>query len=142
MRAAGPVGTSWWGRLDSNPGIDAVGCPPPALCVPRQSSKRVTRSRRVETRPKPGSEVPGGEGYPAAAAVSRGTICGGLGYLCGSELEIRAYVGHLDLDGLTLVAGVACQLRWTSLPATNIRIPFFKVWAAFSATARHAAWRS
>jgi len=34
------------------------------------------------------------------------TLCGGLFYLCGSELEVRSHVGDLDLDGLTLVAVV------------------------------------
>jgi hypothetical protein len=32
------------------------------------------------------------------------TPCGGLGYLCGSELKIRPDVGDLGLDGLTFVA--------------------------------------
>ena len=36
---------------------------------------------------------------------------------------------------------LSCQLCWTSLPATKIRMPFLRVFAAFSATDRHAVQR-
>lgn len=34
-----------------------------------------------------------------------GTLCRGLGFLCGSELEVRSHVGDLDLDGLRTEKG-------------------------------------
>jgi hypothetical protein len=40
-----------------------------------------------------------------------------------------------------LLPSLSCQLRWTSLPATKIRMPFLRVCAAFSATDRHAVQR-
>ena len=58
----------------------------------------------------------------------------------GSELETRLHVGDLDLDGLTPLLTLSCQLRWMSLPAKKIRIPFIRVCAAFSAD-RHAEQR-
>jgi hypothetical protein len=63
-----------------------------------------------QSRQEPGRSrapnVPGEEGLPGGRRRGRGTLCGGLGYLCDSELEIRSHVGDLDLDGLTLVAVV------------------------------------
>ena len=44
------------------------------------------------------------------------TLCGGLGYLCGSELKIRPNVGHLDLDAVALVAGERCPRVGLLLP--------------------------
>lgn len=57
-------------------------------------------------RPKPGFERAGLGGLPGGRLRGWGTYCGGLGYPCGGELEIRSHVGDLDLDGLTLVAVV------------------------------------
>jgi hypothetical protein len=41
-----------------------------------------------------------------------------IGYLSGRELQIRSHVGDLDLDGLTPVAVVSCELR--ALPSRRL----------------------
>jgi hypothetical protein len=53
-----------------------------------------------------------------------GTLCGGLGYLCGSELKIRSHVVNLDLDGVTLVAIAVLPAALDELAA--VRSSFFR----------------
>jgi len=53
-----------------------------------------------------------------------GNPCGGLSYLCGSELKVRSHVGDLDLDDGALVAVVVVRSvfeRLAPLPALDGR---------------------
>jgi hypothetical protein len=72
--------------------------------------------------------------------VAAGDVCGGLGYLGGSELKIRSHLGHLDLDGLTLVADVVLPAALDEL-AGHEDMPLRRVRLAFSANDRHAVQR-
>lgn len=92
-------------------------------------------------RPKPGFERAGLGGLPGGRLRGWGTYCGGLGYPCGGELEIRSHVGDLDLDGLTLVAVVVLPAALDELAGHEHPHAVVRLRLAFSGTDGHAAQR-